>query len=80
MSLFSIKGAVTAIGQSQFNNAITIYAYLEITEPSGRRVKIDQVAVCNDVAAAFRLGAERRILRRPNISVLSNLPMPVMGY
>jgi hypothetical protein len=56
MSLFSIKGAVTAIGQSQFNNAITIYAYLEITEPSGRRVKIDQVAVCNDVAAAFRLG------------------------
>ena len=56
MSLFSIKGTVTAIGQSQFDNALTIYAYLEITEASGRRVSIDKVAVCNDVAASLRLG------------------------
>jgi hypothetical protein len=56
MSLFSIKGTVTAIGQSQFDNSITFYAYLEITEPSGRRIKIDQVAVCNDIASALRLG------------------------
>ena len=56
MSLFSIEGTVTAVGKSQFDNALTIYAYPEITEASGRRVSIDKVAVCNDVSASFRLG------------------------
>ncbi len=38
MSLFSISGSVTAIGQSIFNNDLSIYAYIELTEVSGRRV------------------------------------------
>jgi hypothetical protein len=61
MSLFSIQGTVTAAGQSQFDNALTIYAYLEITEASGRRVSIDKVAVCNDVSASLRLGQSGEI-------------------
>jgi hypothetical protein len=57
MSLFSISGTVTALGQSAFTNDLTIFAYLEITEASGRRVSIEKVAVCNDVMARLELGA-----------------------
>lgn len=56
MGLLNITGTVTALGQSQFDNNLTIYAYLEITEPSGRRIQIDKVAVCNDTAALLQLG------------------------
>lgn len=56
MSLLSITGTVTAVGQSQFDNILAIYAYLEITEPSGRRIQIDKVAVCNDTAALLQMG------------------------
>lgn len=34
MGLLNITGTVTAHGQSQFDNHLTIYAYLEITESS----------------------------------------------
>ncbi|MDO8981314.1 MAG: hypothetical protein Q7V17_19015 [Afipia sp.] len=57
MGLLNITGTVTAHGQSQFDNHLTIYAYLEITEPSGRRIQIDKVAVCNDTAALLQLGS-----------------------
>lgn len=57
MSLFSINGTVTAIGQSLFNNDLTIYAYIEITEVSGRRVNVEKVAVCNDAASQLQLGS-----------------------
>lgn len=56
MGLLSIKGTVTAIGQSQFDNNMAVYAYLEITEANGRRVMIDKVAVCNDTASVLQLG------------------------
>ena len=56
MSLFSISGTVTAVGQSAFTNDLTIFAYLEITDASGRRVSIEKVAVCNDVMARLELG------------------------
>jgi hypothetical protein len=56
MSLFSISGTITAIGQSAFSNDLTIFAYLEITEASGRRVSVEKVAVCNDVVARLELG------------------------
>ncbi|CEG09233.1 MAG: hypothetical protein J0G33_05555 [Afipia felis] len=55
MGLFNIAGTVTALGQSQFDNIHTVYAYIEITEPSGRRVQIDKVAVCNDTAALLAM-------------------------
>jgi hypothetical protein len=56
MSLFQINGTVTAIGQSVFDNVVTLYAYLEITEDSGQRVSIENVAVCSDVGARLRMG------------------------
>jgi hypothetical protein len=62
MGLLSIKGTVTAHGQSHFDNYLTIYAYLEITEPSGRRIQIDKVAVCNDTAALLQLGSASEFL------------------
>lgn len=57
MSLLTIKGTVTALGQSQFDNVVTIYAYIEITEPSGRRIQIEKVAVANDTAAQLDMGS-----------------------
>lgn len=54
--LFAVKGSVTNIGQSEFNNNAEIFAYIEITEPSGRRVMIEKVAVSNDVGAIFAMG------------------------
>jgi len=56
MSLFHINGTVTAIGQSEFDNVVTLYAFLEITEASGRPISIEKVAVCSDVAARFKIG------------------------
>jgi hypothetical protein len=56
MGLFAIKGQVTAIGQSVFDNTLTIYAYVEITAVSGQRVMIEKVAVCNDISAALHMG------------------------
>lgn len=57
MGLFSISGTVTAIGQSLFNSDLAIYAYVEITEASGRRVNVEKVAVCNDAATQLQLGS-----------------------
>lgn len=57
MDLFSISGTVTAIGQSWFNNDLAIYAFIEITEASGRRVNVEKVAVCNDAASQLQLGS-----------------------
>jgi hypothetical protein len=56
MTLFQINGTVTAIGQSEFDNVVTLYAYLEITEDSGRLISIENVAVCSDVGARLRMG------------------------
>lgn len=53
----SINDTVTALGQNVFDNNLTIYAYLEITEASGRRVLIDKVAVSNDMASLLQLGS-----------------------
>lgn len=52
-----MKGTVTALGQSQFDNVVTIYAYIEITEASGRRIQIDKVAVANDAGTLLAMGS-----------------------
>jgi hypothetical protein len=57
MGLLNLKGTITALGQSEFDNHTTIYAYLEITEASGRRILIDKVAVANDTAALLAMGS-----------------------
>lgn len=54
--LFAVKGSVTNLGQSEFNNDVENFAYVEITEPSGRRVMIEKVVVANDVGAIFAMG------------------------
>jgi hypothetical protein len=41
--------------QSEFNNTEQAYAYIEITEPSGRRVMIEKVVVLNDIGVIFGL-------------------------
>jgi hypothetical protein len=56
MGLFAINGTITAIGQSQFTSELTVYAYIEITEASGRRVTVERVAACNEADAALQLG------------------------
>ena len=58
MSLFAIEGTLTALGQSEFDNLIVVYAYIEITKPTGERVMVEKVAVCDDVSARLRLGQE----------------------
>lgn len=58
MGLISIEGTLSSIGQSKFDNDIIIYAYIEITKPSGERALVEKVAVCNDVAARLRLGQQ----------------------
>ena len=55
--LFNITGTVTALGQSEFDDHTTIYAYVEITESSGRRILIEKVAVANDTAALLATGS-----------------------
>lgn len=56
MGIYAINGTITAIGQSQFTNDLTIYAYIEITEASGCRVTVEKVVACNEADAALQLG------------------------
>jgi hypothetical protein len=63
--LFAVKGSVTNLGQSEFNNDVENFAYVEITEPSGRRVMIEKVVVANDVGAIFAMGVTGEFLRYP---------------
>lgn len=54
MNLFEVEGTLSALGQSTFNNDVTIYAYATITDAAGRRTMIEKVAVCNDIGAVSR--------------------------
>ncbi len=54
--LFSVKGTVTTVGQSLFDNNGEIFAYIEVTESSGRRVMIEKVAIHNDIRMIFQMG------------------------
>lgn len=56
MGLFKVSGTIVAIGQSEFNNKGTLYAFLEILEPSGRRVIVRNVGVLNQVASSIAPG------------------------
>jgi len=58
MGLFKVTGTIAAIGQCEFDNHYTLYAFLELIEPSGRRVMVQKVAVGNQVAPALSPGAE----------------------
>ncbi|MCK1284730.1 hypothetical protein IVB41_12470 [Bradyrhizobium sp. 44] len=56
MSLFEIEGTVTAIGQSQFDNDMSIYAFIEVTDRNGLRTLIEKVGVFNDIGAVLAPG------------------------
>lgn len=58
MSLFKISGTIAAIGQSEFDNTGTLFAFIEIVEPTGRRVMVQQVAVGNQVLSTLIPGAQ----------------------
>ncbi|MBI2715682.1 MAG: hypothetical protein HYX37_14710 [Rhizobiales bacterium] len=58
MGVFNITGTIASIGQSEFNNRGTLYAFVEIIEPSGRRVLVQNVAVGNQVLPAINLGCK----------------------
>lgn len=56
MGLFKVSGTIVAIGQSEFDNRSTLYAFLEIVEPNGCRVIVRNVGVLNQVASSIALG------------------------
>lgn len=56
MGLFRVSGTIVAIGQSEFNNKGTLYAFIEILEPNGRRVIVCNVGMLNQVASSITLG------------------------
>lgn len=56
MNLFELRGKVTALGQSVFDNDIVVYAFVEITDLEGSRTMIEKVAVCNDIGTVFAMG------------------------
>jgi hypothetical protein len=56
MGLYSITGTVSAIGQSSFDNELHLYAYVVVTDQTGRRHMIDKVAVGNDVGSYLTIG------------------------
>ncbi len=56
MGVFNVTGTIAAIGQCEFNNRGTLYAFIDIVEPSGRRVSVQNVAIGNQVAPAIVLG------------------------
>lgn len=58
MSVFKITGTIAAIGQSQFDNHATLYAFVEIVEPSGRRVMVRNVAVGNQALSTINVGSQ----------------------
>jgi hypothetical protein len=60
VNLFELEGTLTALGQSFFDNNVMIYAYIVITDASGKRTMIEKVAVCNDIGAVLELGQNGR--------------------
>ncbi|MCW5691006.1 MAG: hypothetical protein KIT48_01435 [Pseudolabrys sp.] len=58
MGLFKVSGTIAAIGQGEFNNHGTFYAFMEIREPGGRRVIVHNVGVLNHVASSIVLGGD----------------------
>jgi hypothetical protein len=57
MGLFKVSGTIVAIGQDEFSNKGKLYAFLEIVEPSGRRVIVRNVGVLNQIVSSIVLGA-----------------------
>lgn len=58
MGVFTLTGTIVSIGQSMFDLRGTGYAFIEIVEPSGRRVMVQKVAVGNQVLSAVNLGCK----------------------
>lgn len=56
MGLHSLTGTISRLGQSEFNNDIQIYAFIEITDAQGVQTLLKKVAVGVDVEAAIGQG------------------------
>jgi hypothetical protein len=58
MALYSVRGAISQLGQCTFNNDFCIYAFIEIATPDGGRRLLKKILVCVDVQAAMDVGTE----------------------
>lgn len=58
MGIFSVTGIIRSLGQSEFDNHGTRYAFVDIVEPSGKRVLVQNVFVGNQVLPIIDLGTE----------------------
>ncbi|MEH2512228.1 hypothetical protein V1291_003582 [Nitrobacteraceae bacterium AZCC 1564] len=56
MGLFQIEGTVTSKGASQHDLSGCVYSFIELTEASGRRVRVERVGVSSDVDVHLELG------------------------
>jgi hypothetical protein len=57
-SLFSIRGRIAALGQSEFNSDVTKYSCVDFAESSGRRIKVYNVLVRPIGNSSLALGSE----------------------
>jgi len=58
MGLYLLCGTITQLGQCEFNNDLTVYAYIEIMDAAGARTLVKKVAVAVDIQAVIEPGVE----------------------
>lgn len=56
MGLFYIEGTITLVGASQHDLRGRVYSFIELTEASGRRVRVERVGVSSQVDAHLEPG------------------------
>ncbi|TKT71407.1 hypothetical protein YH63_008265 [Afipia massiliensis] len=57
MGLFQIEGTITSKGASQHDHSGRVYSFIELTEASGRRVRVETVGVSSAIDVHLELGA-----------------------
>ncbi len=57
MGLFQIEGTITSVGASQHDLSGRLYSFIELTEASGRRVRVETVGVSSEIDVHLELGA-----------------------
>lgn len=57
MGLFQIEGTITSVGASQQDPSGRLYSFIELTEASGRRVRVEKVGVASQVDVHLEPGS-----------------------
>lgn len=79
MSFFQIEGQVTATGSSQYNLHGRYYSYVEVLEPSGRRVTIEKVFVTTQTDAYLVVGTNGKFYFEKVMGILTLGPKHLWG-